>query len=542
MILSQSGAGIGNRWLLFRPPGVGQRIRFAPARRYRNLRSVTVFGVPEQSAGLLFKGGASGDVGSFSAPVDDEDILHIGSLRDKLKVRDSPFVATNNSGGGFVGDKDLLFMRTTRYESEESSGSSCWNGLQMADGTCMPLPLWAIRSGPRRQIYFDPKEVTAAVVTCGGLCPGLNDVIQNIVFTLEDYGVPPDQIFGIKYGLRGFYDKDFKPINLNKQIVQNIHLQGGTMLGTSRGGADLKEIVRKIDLWGLTHLYVVGGNGGNAAANAINTELQSAGVVCSVIGVPKSIDNDILLIDKCFGFESAVEEAQRALLAGYVEAASARCGLGLIKLMGRQSGYIAMQASMASGVVDVCLIPEVKFELEALTAYVRQVIRRKGYCVVCIAEGAGQEIMQHGHAGRDKSGNPILSDIGTHLRDLFKDSMKGVDVKYIDPTYMIRAIPTTTNDRIYCKVLGQGAVHGAFAGFTGCTVGLINTHYVYLPIPIIIQAARTVDPKGRSWNRLRTAINQPDFVTDPATYEGPTSSQVVSEADYGRRQTASVTG
>ncbi|KAL0041905.1 hypothetical protein WJX79_008483 [Trebouxia sp. C0005] len=513
-------------------------LRLTRPRTGRQSRAPIVNGVPAQSQGLLFQGGEGGDVAPFSAPVDDEDILQVGSLRDRLKVRESPFTKTNNSGGGFVGDMDLLFMRTTRYESEASSGSSCWNGLQMADGTCMPLPLWAIRSGPRRKIYYDPKEVTAAVVTCGGLCPGLNDVIQNIVFTLEDYGVPPDQIFGIRYGLRGFYDREFKPINLNKRVVQNIHLQGGTMLGTSRGGADLKEIVRRIDLWGLTHLYVVGGNGGNAAANAINQELQNADVVCSVIGVPKSIDNDILLIDKCFGFESAVEEAQRALLAGYVEAASARSGLGLIKLMGRQSGYIAMQASMASGVVDVCLIPEVKFELAALTAYVRQVMKRKGHCVVCIAEGAGQDIVQHGHAGTDKSGNPILKDIGTHLRDSFKESMEDIDIKYIDPTYMIRAIPTTTNDRIYCKVLGQGAVHGAFAGFTGCTVGLVNTHYVYLPIPVIIQAARTVDPKGRSWNRLKTAINQPDFVDDPATYDQDTSAQVVHEVDYGTRATA----
>ncbi|KAL0047542.1 hypothetical protein WJX82_006197 [Trebouxia sp. C0006] len=536
MIISQKSGSLKQRVCLRRVDRACC-LRLTRPRSGRQSRAPIVNGVPAQSEGLLFQGGEGGDVAPFSAPVDDEDILQVGSLRDRLTVRESPFTKTNNSGGGFVGDMDLLFMRTTRYESEASSGSSCWNGLQMADGTCMPLPLWAIRSGPRRKIYYDPKEVSAAVVTCGGLCPGLNDVIQNIVFTLEDYGVPPDQIFGIRYGLRGFYDREFKPINLNKKVVQNIHLQGGTMLGTSRGGADLKEIVRRIDLWGLTHLYVVGGNGGNAAANAINQELQNADVICSVIGVPKSIDNDILLIDKCFGFESAVEEAQRALLAGYVEAASARSGLGLIKLMGRQSGYIAMQASMASGVVDICLIPEVRFELAALTAYVRQVMKRKGHCVVCIAEGAGQDIVQHGHAGKDKSGNPILKDIGTHMRDSFKESMEDIDIKYIDPTYMIRAIPPTTNDRIYCKVLGQGAVHGAFAGFTGCTVGLVNTHYVYLPIPIIIQAARTVDPKGRSWNRLKTAINQPDFVDDLASYDQDSSSQIMHEVDYGTRAT-----
>eukprot|EP00879_Flechtneria_rotunda_P012420 GHRR01012969.1.p1 GENE.GHRR01012969.1~~GHRR01012969.1.p1 ORF type:complete len:261 (+),score=81.37 GHRR01012969.1:743-1525(+) len=217
------------------------------------------------------------------------------------------------------------------------------------EDTCLVLPEWAIRSGPRETIYFDPEKVTAAIVTCGGLCPGLNDVVQNIVFTLSDYGVPEDQILGIRYGLRGFYERDDKPVTLTRRAVDGIHLKGGTVLGTSRGGANIKEIVRRIDLWGLDMVFVIGGNGGNAAADAIQEEVEKQGVRCVVAGVPKSIDNDILLVDKCFGFDTAVEEAQRALLAAKVEASSGYKGLGIVKLMGRSSGFIAMQASMASG-------------------------------------------------------------------------------------------------------------------------------------------------------------------------------------------------
>jgi len=446
----------------------------------------------------------------------DDDILEINHLRNYLTPRDSPFVNTDNSGGGFVGDRDRVRLHTVEYESADSAGAFCADGMATVgdEDSCILLPEWAIRSGPRKTIYHDPKQVCAAVVTCGGLCPGLNDVVQNVVYTLTDYGVPEDNILGIRYGLRGFYERDAKPITLTRSLVDGIHLKGGTMLGTSRGGANVKEIVKRIDLWGLNMVFVVGGNGGNAAAHAIAEECQAQGVVCNVVGVPKSIDNDILLIDRCFGFETAVEEAQRALMAGKVEARSAHHGLGLVKLMGRQSGFIAMQASMASGVVDVCLIPEMQFNVEKLCRYIEQVFERKGHAVVCVAEGAGQDILHlDGNMGTDASGNPILEDIGAFLKNEIKKYFKGdADIKYIDPTYMIRAIPTTSNDRVYCKVLGQGAVHAAFAGYTDCTVGMINTHYVYLPIPTLIQAPRKVNPKGRRWNRLITAIQQPPLV------------------------------
>ncbi|KAK9836290.1 hypothetical protein WJX81_002333 [Elliptochloris bilobata] len=449
-----------------------------------------------------------------SSDIPEEDILELKTLRNELAPRDSPFAFNNNSGGGFVGDRDLCVTSASVYENETSSGSSCNGGLfNSAEQTCVPIAPWARRSGPRRTIYWDPRQVTAAIVTCGGLCPGLNDVIQNIVFTLEDYGVRPDAIFGIRYGLRGFYSRTSKPVELKQKRVDGIHLTGGTILGTSRGGADIRRIVQRLSLWGINMLFVVGGNGGNAAANAIQQECEKQSVLCSVVGIPKSVDNDILLIDRCFGFDTAVEEAQRALLAAKVEASSALNGVGLVRLMGRSSGFITMEASMASGVVDICLIPEIDFDVPALMAHARLLLQQKGHIVVCVAEGAGQKLVADSSSGMDASGNAILKDIGTYLKDAFKKHLDDADVKYIDPTYLIRAVNTNSTDRIYCKVLGQSAVHGAFAGYTGFTPGLLNTHYVFLPIPVIIQAVRTVDPSGRSWNRLKTAINQPDLVS-----------------------------
>ncbi|GLC45531.1 hypothetical protein PLESTB_001203600 [Pleodorina starrii] len=456
----------------------------------------------------------------------EDAVLECPEMRSKLLPRPSPFLVHNNFGGGFVSDQDRVALNSMRFASAESAGASrTFNEAQATGGVNvleasmdqlnMTLPPWAIRAGARKDIFFDPQQVTAAIVTCGGLCPGLNDVVQGLVNKLTDYGVPEGKILGIKYGFRGFYDPAVKPVVLSKRVVDGIQLQGGTILGTSRGGANIREIVKRIDMWGIDMLFVVGGNGGNAGANAINAMCRQHDVPCTVVGVPKSIDNDILLIDKCFGFDTAVEESQRALMAAKVEASSARKGIGLVKLMGRQSGFIAMQASMASGVVDACLIPEVAFKLNGeggLLHYLEGAIKAKGHCVVCVAEGAGQDLLEDGgQHGTDASGNPILKDIGAFLKDKFKGYFKDADIKYIDPSYMIRSVSTTTNDRIYCKILAHNAVHAAFAGYTGITVGLVNTHYVYLPIPVIIQAPRKVDPRGKAWNRLRAAIGQPSF-------------------------------
>ncbi|KAJ9512136.1 hypothetical protein QJQ45_012713 [Haematococcus lacustris] len=480
-----------------------------------------------------------------------DEVLEVPSLRSRLQPRLSPFVAHNNFGGGFVSDGDRVALSSMKFASAESAGASArviatpggvTGGTSVMEASMeqlsIALPPWAIRAGARKEIYFQPQQVTAAIVTCGGLCPGLNDVVAGIVNKLTDYGVPEGNILGIKYGFRGFYDQAAKPVPLTKRGVDGIQLQGGTILGTSRGGANMKEIVKRLDMWGVDMLFVVGGNGGNAGANASAIQALCAQhqVDCCVVGVPKSIDNDILLIDKCFGFDTAVEEAQRALLAAKVEASSARKGLGLVKLMGRQSGFIALQASMASGVVDACLIPEVPFKLggpTGLLAYLESVIKYKGHCVVCVAEGAGQDLLEDGGSlGTDASGNPILRDIGSFLKSEFKkeEYFKDSDIKYIDPTYMIRAIPTTSTDRIYCKILAHNAVHAAFAGMCGGygeEVGSVSHSRNRSPIRLLLSTRILIiaSAVGRSvglhlghppLDTSPVSASQPALRTDPA--------------------------
>jgi len=394
-------------------------------------------------------------------------------------------------------------------EDENENNDSNDNNLS----SCSFTPQWVVRAGPREKVYFDPNDVHAAIVTCGGLCPGINDVIRSIVGTLEEgYGVK--KISGIRYGFSGFWEEGFENVQLTKKAVKQAHKSGGSILGSARGGGDVDKIVDSILRQGINMLFVIGGNGSHAGANAISAECARRGSLVSVVGVPKTIDNDILLLDKTFGFDTAVEEAQKAIQAATIEAQSALRGVGVVKLMGRQSGFISMYATLASGDVDVCLIPEADFDVHGefgVIEHVKDLLDEQGYAVVVIAEGAGQEYVKVG--GTDAGGNPLLGDIGPWLCKEIKKSTK-CDVKYIDPTYMVRGCVANAHDAIMCNVLGQNAVHGAFAGFTGITVGYVNTHCVYLPIPMIIEKERLVDPKGRMWHRMLTSTGQPDFRED----------------------------
>ncbi|CAA7401902.1 unnamed protein product [Spirodela intermedia] len=453
-----------------------------------------------------------------------EEKFDLPHLKDVLDVQPIPTTFALKSRGSqvldgtnlstkrsdYVDNDDRALLKVIKYSSPTSAGAEC------IDPDCSWVEQWVHRAGPRKQIFFDPKDVKAAIVTCGGLCPGLNDVIRQIVFTLEIYGV--GEIVGIPFGYRGFFDGSLQEIPLSRHVVQNINLSGGSFLGTSRGGASVGDIVDSIEAREIDMLFVLGGNGTHAGANAIHNECRRRKLRISVVCVPKTIDNDILLMDKTFGFDTAVEEAQRAINSAYIEARSAYHGVGLVKLMGRSSGFIAMYASLSSGQVDVCLIPEVPFKLDGpfgVLEHLEHLIKSKGSAVVCVAEGAGQELIEKPDA-KDASGNVVLGDIGVHIQQKIKRHFKEVgffaDVKYIDPTYMIRACRANASDAILCTVLGQNAVHGAFAGFSGITVGICNTHYVYLPITEVIASTRQVDPKSRMWHRCLTSTGQPDFM------------------------------
>ncbi|XP_077244976.1 ATP-dependent 6-phosphofructokinase 4, chloroplastic-like isoform X2 [Tasmannia lanceolata] len=364
------------------------------------------------------------------------------------------------------------------------------------------------RAGPRERVYFKSDEVRACIVTCGGLCPGINTVIREIVCGLN-YMYEVDDILGIVGGYRGFYSRN--TIALTPKIVNDIHKRGGTFLRTSRGGHDTAKIVDSIQDRGINQVYIIGGDGTQKGAYVIYEEVKRRGLQVAVAGIPKTIDNDIAVIDKSFGFDTAVEEAQRAINAAHVEVESVDNGIGIVKLMGRYSG------------TDCCLIPESPFYLEGeggLFEFVEQRLKENGHIVIVLAEGAGQELVaqtMHAIDEKDASGNRLLLDVGLWLSQKIKDHFTkeqkmAVNLKYIDPTYMIRAIPSNASDNIYCTLLAHSAVHGAMAGYTGFTVGPVNSRHAYIPIARATETPNTVKLTDRMWARLLASTNQPSFL------------------------------
>ncbi|XP_024020310.1 ATP-dependent 6-phosphofructokinase 4, chloroplastic [Morus notabilis] len=376
------------------------------------------------------------------------------------------------------------------------------------------------RAGPREKVYCKSDEVRACIVTCGGLCPGINTVIREVVCGLNYmYGV--SDILGIEGGYRGFYSRN--TLRLTPKVVNDIHKRGGTFLRTSRGGHDTQKILDNIQDRGINQVYIIGGDGTQRGAALIYKEVEKRGLHVAVAGIPKTIDNDIAVIDKSFGFDTAVEEAQRAINAAHVEVESVENGVGIVKLMGRYSGFIATFATLASRDVDCCLIPESPFYLEGrggLFEFIEQRLRDNGHMVIVVAEGAGQDYVvkdMQAIAEKDASGNRLLLDVGPWLSQKIKDHFTkvqkmAINMKYIDPTYMIRAIPSNASDNIYCTLLAQSAVHGAMAGYSGFTVGPVNSRHAYIPISRVTETQNTVKLTGRTWARLLASTNQPSFL------------------------------
>ncbi|CAH2043990.1 unnamed protein product [Thlaspi arvense] len=365
------------------------------------------------------------------------------------------------------------------------------------------------RAGPRERVYFRSDEVKASIVTCGGLCPGINTVIREIVCGLYNmYGVT--NILGIEGGYRGFYSKN--TMTLTPKVVNDIHKRGGTFLQTSRGGHDTAKIVDNIQDRGINQVYIIGGDGTQKGAEKIYQEVERRGLQVAVSGIPKTIDNDI-----------AVNTAVSVLLA-YVDLWSVillRVAYGNINL---SVGFIAMIATLANRDVDCCLIPESPFFLEGkggLFEFIEQRLKENRHMVIVIAEGAGQDYVSQSMRAsetKDASGNRLLLDVGLWLTQQIKDHFTNVrkmtiNMKYIDPTYMIRAIPSNASDNVYCTLLAQSAVHGAMAGYSGFTVGPVNSRHAYIPISRVTEVTNTVKLTDRMWARLLASTNQPSFLT-----------------------------
>jgi len=380
-----------------------------------------------------------------------------------------------------------------------------------------PVTRAYLRGGPRKLLHFQPKEVRAAIVTCGGLCPGLNNIIQNIVRTLISlYGA--STVLGIRGGYAGFHPDGLPPMDLTLESVAGINLIGGTILGSGRGGFDVDVIMAFLRKHRISQLYVVGGDGTHRAANKVAEEARRLQVNIAVVGVPKTIDNDIDLIDRSFGFNTAVEEAQKAIRSAQVEA---QCnhpnGIGIVKLMGRHSGFIAVHSTLCHGEVDLCLVPEVPVVTEGpkgCFTHLDNVLKKKGHAVIVVAEGAGEEILGQS-ATIDKGGNRKLPELGVWLKDQlgkhFDKKGTTVTVKYIDPSYMIRSVKANAGDAVYCLLLAQNAVHGAMAGYTSFSVGLCNNRVVFLPISALVEnSPRGMNPVGRTWERVVSVTGQPN--------------------------------
>jgi 6-phosphofructokinase 1 len=368
------------------------------------------------------------------------------------------------------------------------------------------------KAGPREKIYFDPSKLKCGIVTCGGLCPGLNSVIRAIVLSLHhNYGVRT--VYGFPYGFEGLtYRYGHEPVELTLALVDRIHQQGGTILGSSRGNQDIGEMVDTLERMNIGILFTLGGDGTLRGASAIAEEIERRKLRIAVIGIPKTIDNDISYIQRSFGFATAVSEAGRAITSAHIEAQGARNGIGLVKLMGRESGFIATFAALAYSDVNFCLIPEVPFTLESFLKALHERLEKQGHAVIVVAEGAGQDIL--GKTGeRDASGNIRFQDIGIFLRDqihaYFKQTGIELSLKYIDPSYTIRSVPADANDSAFCLVLGQNAVHAGMAGRTNMVVGFWINEFTHVPIPMATSKRQKVDPGGLLWNIVLTATGQP---------------------------------
>lgn len=368
------------------------------------------------------------------------------------------------------------------------------------------------KAGPREKIYFDPSKLKCGIVTCGGLCPGLNDVIRAIVMSLfHHYGVC--SVFGFLYGYEGLsYRYKHTPLELTPQSVARIHEEGGTILGSSRGPQDVSEMVDTLERMNVGILFVIGGDGTLRGGQALSEEIRKRGLKIAVVGVPKTIDNDISYVERSFGFETAVTEAGGAILSAHTEAKGARNGVGLVKLMGRESGFIAAYASVAYNDVNYCLIPEVPFRLEGLLHIIEERLQRKGHAVILVGEGAGQDLMQKAEE-KDASGNIRFSDIGMFLRDKinshFKSLGKDLTLKYIDPSYTIRSVPANAHDSAFCLLLGQNAVHAGMTGRTNMVVGDWGGAFTHVPIPLAVSRRKKIDPDGPVWNTVLASTGQP---------------------------------
>ncbi|MBW1970882.1 MAG: ATP-dependent 6-phosphofructokinase [Deltaproteobacteria bacterium] len=403
------------------------------------------------------------------------------------------------TGIQFVSDSDNVLYHSDQRKIKEFLGAG-------EDLPCFEM------AGPREKIYFDPSKLKCGIVTCGGLCPGVNDVIRAIVLGLfYHYGV--ETVFGFRYGYEGLtYRHGHVPLELKPDIVGDIHKKGGTILSSSRGPQDISEMVDTLERMNVRVLFTIGGDGTLRGAQAIAEEIAQRNLKIGVVGIPKTIDNDISFVEQSFGFETAVSASRTAVYSAHTEAIGARNGVGLVKLMGRDSGFIAAYATLANNDVNFCLVPEVRFTLEVFLDALKDRLERRGHAVIVAGEGAGQDLMEK-RQERDASGNIRFGDIGIFITDQIKNYFNeaGIEVnlKYIDPSYTIRSMPANPKDSAFCLLLGHNAVHAAMTGRTNMLVGNWKGAFTHVPIEHAVSKRKQINPIGRFWSNVLSCTGQP---------------------------------
>jgi 6-phosphofructokinase 1 len=413
---------------------------------------------------------------------------------------DSPLILSKRH---FVDEDEKILVYSHSRDMKESRDSGA-------------EPAMFERAGPRRKIFFEPADLNCGIVTCGGLCPGLNDVVRMITLSLFwQYGVK--NVYGFRYGYAGLTSKPPQPpLLLTPELVKDIHLKGGDILSLSRGPQDTDEMVDTLERMGINILFTIGGDGTLRGSRCLAETIKRRGLKISVIGIPKTIDNDISGIEQSFGFSTAVEAASDVISCAHEEARGAWNGVGLVKLMGRDSGFIAAYATLANSDVNFCFIPEVPLVLEGENGFLNELEKRldnRHHAVVVVAEGAGGRLTgQNGSPIKDASGNILHKDIGPILKEkiteYFRQKKKPLSVKYIDPSYMIRSLPADANDSAFCVMLSQNAVHAGMSGRTNMVVGYWNQYYVNIPTALTVLRRKKVDPEGHLWQTVLEITGQ----------------------------------
>jgi 6-phosphofructokinase 1 len=388
--------------------------------------------------------------------------------------------------------------------------------VECATGKDLPDNIFFEKAGPRESLYFDPGDTKAAIVTCGGICPGLNNVIRSAVLEFHhNYGAK--SVLGIRYGYAGLNPKvGLPPMELTPDVVSDIHEEGGTVLGSSRGPQDVGVMVDFLARQGVNILWCIGGDGTLRGAHAIAQEAEKRGLPIAVVGIPKTIDNDVMYTARTFGMITATEKAREVLDCAHNEACSAFNGVGLVKVMGRDAGFIAAATTLASQDVNFCLIPEVPFVLEGKSGLLQALGQRledRHHAVVVVAEGAGQDLVKDLPVDTDASGNKRYADIGPFLKEQIvawcKRAKTPVDVKYFDPSYFIRSVPANCDDAMLCDQLARHAVHAGMAGKTDLVVGIWHGTFTHIPISLAVRQKNRVDPDGPLWAGVLAATGQP---------------------------------